>query len=103
MAISLPSLIFRVRSSVSDIPLNMLDDLVVMRELMKAKDYVDKIKQSTATDAQITVPLICLAAYYCHVNYVSIAARKLGDVPDSMYVSQTVSYTHLTLPTKRIV
>ena len=35
--------------------------------------------------------------------YIAIESNKVGDPKDAQKVRKSVSYTHLTLPTKRIV
>ena len=88
MTVDLPSLIFRVRASVAEISVDNMDDLSMYREIQKASFYIDKIKDATVTDTDIETPIVCLAAYYCHVNYTLLNARRLGTIDESYLLRQ---------------
>jgi hypothetical protein len=88
MAVSLPPLLFRVRSSVAEISVANMDDLAMYREIVKASDYINAIKMSTKLDAELETPIVCLAAYYCHVNYTLLNVRQIGTIDEAALIRQ---------------
>lgn len=88
MTVNLSTLLFRVRSMVAEIDVKNIDDLEMYRELQKAYYFVEKIKNSTVTDADLEIPIICLAAYYSHVNYTVLNARQLGTIDETVLIRQ---------------
>lgn len=86
MTVSLPNLLFRVRSSVAEISVDNMDDLTMYRELEKANDYVNQIKCADATDVELETPIVCLAAYYSHVTYTLLNARQLGTIDEGVVI-----------------
>lgn len=88
MTVDLPSLIFRVRATVAEISVENMDDLTMYREIQKASFYIEKIKDATVVDADLETPIVCLAAYYSHVNYTLLNARRLGTIDESYLLRQ---------------
>lgn len=88
MTVNLSTLLFRVRSMVSEISVTNMDDLVMYREIQKASYFCEKIKISTVTDAELETPIVCLAAYYSHVNYTLLNARQLGTIDETVIIRQ---------------
>lgn len=88
MAVNLSTLLFRVRSMVSEISVANMDDLAMFREIQKASYFIEKIKSSTVTDTELETPIVCLAAYYSHVNYTLLNARQLGTIDETVIIRQ---------------
>jgi hypothetical protein len=88
MTVSLPSLLFRVRSTVAEISTANMDDLTMFREVQKAQNFVNHIKLTTAPDGEVETAIVCLAAYYSHVNYTLLNARQLGTIDESVLIRQ---------------
>lgn len=88
MTVNLSTLLFRVRSMVSEISIVNMDDLAMFREIQKASYFCEKIKMSTVTDTELETPIVCLAAYYSHVNYTLLNARQLGTIDESVIIRQ---------------
>lgn len=86
MAVNLSTLLFRLRANVADISVANMDDLAMFRELQKADVFVQSIKKSTVIDADLEIPTICLAAYYCHSVYTLLNARQVGTIDESALV-----------------
>lgn len=88
MTVNLSALLFRVRSMVAEIDIRNMDDLEMFREVQKAYYFIEKIKSSTVTDTDLEVPIICLAAYYSHVNYTLLNARQIGTIDETVIIRQ---------------
>jgi hypothetical protein len=73
---------------VSEITVANMDDLAMFREIQKASFFVEKIRQSTVTDTEVETPIVCLAAYYSHVNYTLLNARQLGTIDETVIIRQ---------------
>jgi len=82
MTVNLSTLLFRVRASVAEIPVATIDDLAMYRELEKANKFIEAIKRAGVVDADLEIPIICLSAYYSHVNYGLLSARQLGTIDE---------------------
>jgi hypothetical protein len=77
-----------VRAAVAEISVDNMDDLAMYREIQKAAYFVEGIKLSTVTDENLETPIVCLAAYYSHVNYTLLNARQLGTIDESYIIRQ---------------
>ena len=86
MAISLPSLISRVRVALADVPTDMMDDIQVYRDIQRADDFIDEMIRSGTTETMQEHTIVNLAAYYSYINYTSLAERQLGNVPAAAYL-----------------
>jgi len=73
---------------VAEIDIRNMDDLEMFREVQKAYYFIEKIKSSTVTDTDLEVPIICLAAYYSHVNYTLLNARQIGTIDETVIIRQ---------------
>lgn len=88
MTVNLSTLLFRVRAAVAEISVDNMDDLTMYRELQKANTFVESIKLSTVSDADLETPIVCLAAYYAHTNYTLLNARQLGTIDEHFILRQ---------------
>jgi len=73
---------------VSEITVANMDDLAMFREIQKASFFVEQIRDTTVTDTEVETPIICLAAYYSHVNYTLVNARQLGTIDETVIIRQ---------------
>jgi hypothetical protein len=73
---------------VSEISVANMDDLAMFREIQKASYFIEKIKSSTVTDTELETPIVCLSAYYSHVNYTLLNARQLGTIDETVIIRQ---------------
>ena len=88
MTVNLSTLLFRVRSMVAEISVDNMDDLTMYKEIQKASYFVNGIKLSTVSDANLETPIVCLAAYYAHTNYTLLNARQLGTIDEHFILRQ---------------
>jgi hypothetical protein len=73
---------------VAEISVDNMDDLTMYKELQKASYFVERIKLSTVSDADLETPIVCLAAYYAHTNYTLLNARQLGTIDEHFILRQ---------------
>lgn len=88
MTVNLSTLLDRVRSHVSEISRDNMDDVAMYRELQKASFFIEKVKMPAVIDSDLETPIVCLAAYYAHVNYTLLNARQLGTIDESVIIRQ---------------
>jgi hypothetical protein len=88
MTVNLSSLLFRVRATVADISVANMDDLAMYREIQKADRFIERVKRSTVADADLEIPIVCLAAYYAHANYTLLNVRQLGTIDEAALIRQ---------------
>lgn len=81
MTITLSSLIPRVRSTLSDVPVEFLTNKQILYELEKAQVYCDYITDDDVTEAYLSKCYEVLATYYSYINYTTLSERQLGTLP----------------------
>lgn len=83
MTVDLNTLINEVRDGLSDIPFDMLDDKLIFKDLQDAYDFILMVVADGIQDRFIRRCLIRYATYISYKNYVSLAERRLGSLPES--------------------
>lgn len=86
MAIELSSLILRVRSILSDVPVEYDADEIVFNDIGRASSFVDIIVIDGVDEGYLAQAIVAVAAYYNYVTYTSLAERQLGELPPTSLV-----------------
>ncbi|MCK9577773.1 MAG: hypothetical protein M0R51_17840 [Clostridia bacterium] len=81
MAINLNSLIYNVRSTLSDVPEEFLTDSQIYVEIDKANAYCNAIVMDDTTETYLTKCIEVVAAFYSYINYTTLSERQLGTLP----------------------
>lgn len=89
MAIDLPSLIFDVRNSLSDIPVDFATDGQVYTDIRRAYAFIKKIAPDETEDDFFKWSVVSLSTYYTYLNWTSMAEKQLGALPPTAAVRLT--------------
>ena len=86
MTIELSELIYNVRAELSEVPDDMISDEQIFEEIITANLFIQSIIQEDYDDETFESRcIILLGSYFSYLNYISLVARQLGDVPADMY------------------
>lgn len=81
--LDLTTLITEVRDGLADAPFDMLDDKLIFKDLQDAFDFVCMVIAEDINIRSVRRCTIRLATYISYKNYVSLAERRLGTLPES--------------------
>lgn len=80
----LSTLIDRVRNNLADVPEEMLNTIIVYESLKRANTVISKLVMADAADLPYQKEcIVALATLYSYQSYTALAARRLGNVPES--------------------
>jgi hypothetical protein len=82
MTISLPSLVPLVRDNLSDVPEELLNNVVITSQLKRAESYIGQICETDGDETYLKYTYVALATYYSYLSYTSLVERRMGTMPE---------------------
>lgn len=81
---TLSTLIDRVRNNIADVPVEMLDTIIIYESLKRANKMVSKLVMADDVDLPYQKEcIVALGTLFAYQSYLAIAAQRLGNIPES--------------------
>ena len=84
MTIDPQSLIIEVRNNLSDLPFDLVNDVLIYKSIQDAYDFIQMVVDETYIEEKfVRRCLIRLSTYNTYLNYTALAESKMGTLPES--------------------